>query len=327
MNRPAQRPWILLLPILTAGLTAGLTACPQPFPPNRPAPGKSLLILSWNVQNLFDTKTQGTEYEEYRPGLEWTPNLYRRRLERTAEVIRRAAGSRRDRKQLPDILLLQEVENRTVLEELNRNHLDSAYPHILCPRAPGSPAPTAVMGRLPPPGCRAHLPAVASDYPQRYILEAHLPSGLILFCSHWKSRLGGEAQTAPYRDAAERLLASRIRRIAPRGRWLAAGDFNQKPEAFSLLAQKPPPAAADFGSCNAWDLARRPAEGSYYYGGSWERIDHFFLGPDTAEAFRAFSLPAAAPWADSSARPEPWQLWNGKGYSDHLPLLLELAPP
>ena len=59
--------------------------------------------------------------------------------------------------------------------------------------------------------------------------------------------------------------------------------------------------------------------GSYWYNDAWERIDHFFAaGRVTVSAFGAKTNGA---WATSSGKPIRYQVYNGAGYSDHLPIM------
>ena len=82
----------------------------------------SLVIMSWNVQNLFDAESSGLEYEEYDPlRSDWGEESMRARMENLQEIILSVEPD------IPDILLLQEVENREVLEILNRDYLDNRY--------------------------------------------------------------------------------------------------------------------------------------------------------------------------------------------------------
>lgn len=58
--------------------------------------------------------------------------------------------------------------------------------------------------------------------------------------------------------------------------------------------------------------------GSYWYNGQWERIDHIFAAGNTE--ITAFGPLAAETWVNESGHPEGYSLYNGKGFSDHLPL-------
>ncbi|MBQ3687251.1 MAG: hypothetical protein II932_05425, partial [Treponema sp.] len=64
---------------------------------------------------------------------------------------------------------------------------------------------------------------------------------------------------------------------------------------------------------------RLAGPGSYYYKEAWSRIDGFLsAGKLTLEDFRPET---EGPWCyDDTKIPRKYQIWNGRGYSDHLPL-------
>ena len=68
---------------------------------------------------------------------------------------------------------------------------------------------------------------------------------------------------------------------------------------------------------------------SYVHEGREERIDGFLLGPGLLDG-EGLSLSAFAPMDEafllgSDGAPRAWSSSSGSGYSDHLPLLLELS--
>jgi len=63
-------------------------------------------------------------------------------------------------------------------------------------------------------------------------------------------------------------------------------------------------------------------EGSYCYQDSWEKIDHFFAAGRVK--ISEFSINKEGPWVDQDGKPFKYKVWNGLGYSDHLPLLCRL---
>jgi predicted extracellular nuclease len=70
---------------------------------------RSLKIASWNVENLFDIRRQGTEYPEYLPGPRWNEALLRYKLQNLSQVICDLDA---------DMIALQEVENDGALARL-----------------------------------------------------------------------------------------------------------------------------------------------------------------------------------------------------------------
>ncbi len=76
----------------------------------------TFLVLSYNVENLFDTvDAPGFKDEDFTPGgiKNWTWERYEEKLDMLSKVITSIPG-----KEMPALIGLAEVENRTVLEDL-----------------------------------------------------------------------------------------------------------------------------------------------------------------------------------------------------------------
>lgn len=206
--------------------------------------GETITILSYNVQNLFDAERDGTEYRGYDPARgAWDAQIVAAKAGRLARVIRRAPRGG------PDVLCLQEVENRRVLELLATQHLEGmGYRAGAVTETAGSPVQVGLLSRLPVEAVRVHAPV--SGWPParreenpagvlRSVLEVRLSADgrrLHLFVNHWKSRAGGAAQTAPARRAAARVVARRIRALQaadPGAEIVVCGDLNTEPDTFT----------------------------------------------------------------------------------------------
>ncbi len=97
---------------------SGLLLCPRPALSVPPA---FISLGTYNLENLFDVKRDGTEYPGYRPGsMGWDRQMLERKLVHLARVIEDLDA---------DILALQEVESRQALALLNRQ-LAKPYPHM-----------------------------------------------------------------------------------------------------------------------------------------------------------------------------------------------------
>ena len=159
--------------------------------------------------------------------------------------------------------------------------------------------------------------------------RAATDSSLRIFVAHWKSKSGddGDGGTKEIRLAQEKVLDARIERLLAQDKnafFIACGDFNQKREEFTLMN--------DYENC--WDnwLDRCKAgevpgpEGSYYYDEKWETIDNCFLDQTLYDnhgwELEDFTVVAKPPLVDSKGIPARFELYTGKGYSDHLPLVM-----
>lgn len=317
---------LLCLPVL-----AFLAGCSPP-----PVGDGKTVFLSYNVQNIFDAETDGSEYEEF--GDQWTEELYHLRLSNLSEVIRRTSPP-------PDVVLLQEIEDQSVLEDLCTIYLSEyGYSQRILGGPEESATQVGLLTHLPVVDVRRHAPP-ETDYPLRNVLEVRLDLGsseVVLFGNHWKSRSGGGEQLRRETARMVRLRVDALLRGEPELGLLLAGDFNSEPRLPELDPEAPlllngsseaflnvtdQLGAAEGRLYTPWDLASN--QGSYLYSDQWERIDAFYLSPRLLEApgprFESFSL---HPWEElrsGDGSPRRWITDLETGYSDHLPILLVLA--
>lgn len=290
------------------------------------------MIVSYNTQTFFDAIDDGREFKEFHGAKSrWSKSKYKTRLERLYEVILLAGKSLSQKEQhVPDIVILQEIESQTVLEDfckqLPRKH---SYPYAVCPPAGPSDAFTlAILSRFPIISTRL-LQVYTEGVAVRPIIEARLnigthsePIELVLFAVHWKSKAGG-GDTASIRKKQEDMLYRQIQRLQtkePDTPFLICGDFNQTRKEFTVLQTLN----------NAWDkcgtephTAEDP-KGTYRYKNEWEDIDHIFYSENLVGGrvlqLGSFDVIADKPLVTSSGNPRKYQVFKGSGYSDHLPL-------
>ena len=313
--------------------------------------GDRIAVMNWNAQCFFDATESGAEFAEYRGrDSDWSPERYSERLDRLREAILLVgsrAGYGGDRG--PDIVVLEEIESESVIRDLcNRMPRNAGYAHAAFVQpGEGCSFGNAVLSRYPVLSVSAHSVG-ATDENLRPILEVSLDvrgKELVVFASHWKSKGGSgvarKDEESPFSDIRalqEEVLAERIRQLEyakPDAYWIACGDFNQKPEEFRAMSAYQNawsgnvPAGADSGGVDSVGEKGIP-DGSYWYDGEWERIDHFFYPsgdrPSAPSSIRpiAFQPIAMRPFVDEAGHPDGYKLFSGKGYSDHLPLLLIL---
>lgn len=219
-----------------------------------------ITVLSMNVENLFDTEDDpGKNDEAFLPASrkadpvlqnrchfqnssdyrtdecltkDWSAKVLERKFNRLTDVLAQIEGGKG-----PDILILQEVENRRVLEMWRDRHLGpmnyQTIAHIEGPDERG--IDTAVMSRLPMAGePKLHIidyskaPELKPEdlRPTRGILETHLvlPDGtpITVFAVHFPAQA---APTIHRRVAVENLLELAAK--VPAGQpVVVGGDFN-----------------------------------------------------------------------------------------------------
>ena len=332
-----------------------ITACSCQIPMAESAPSEeesSFSIMTWNVQNLFDAESNGNEYREYDPEQsEWDEAKLRIRLENLKEVIQSVGENG------PDIVLLQEVENLSVLNLLNREYLEELYPYRGVWEYTENSIHCGFLSRIPPGNVHLHFPGDFGSFPLRAIVELRFQlegEDFVILNNHWKSRSGGAMATEKGRIQSACVVAERIRELNAQGvtHIIVAGDLNGSLEDYRAggrqTAQIPIEYALDtewfnslFIAESAEDMAvleGRTAlyspwettgdEGSYFFQNRWMRLDHFLLTPAFLDKV-GWELEAAdclnESWlCDADGLPRAWKSWTGDGYSDHFPLILKL---
>ncbi len=274
---------------------------------------ESLTIASYNVHNLFDAQDDGGEYPEFSVASgKWNSELYRRRLDNVAEALSVLGG---EGGRLPDVLCLEEIEGKIVLQDLACGPLAKAgYKWMACAGPESSPVCCGLLSRFPIVSVKTHALNDAWGYGSgRDILEAELDLGsewsqirMTIFVCHWKSRREGEEATEIARRGAAALLASRMSLLAkeaPERSMLVCGDFNESPDEFERSGRRYPTA-----------LMPDPAEslGGRYRALPLEWFEGALLVSGRAEAARAGSSGVAlySPWM---GRDGYSYMYKGKG--------------
>jgi len=285
-------------------------------------------VMTYNTQAFFDATENGSEFSEYRgPKSKWSETMYKDRLNRLVATIVMNDS---------DIVVMQEIENATVLRDIaNRIPMRNKYEYAaFVPPEKGSSFGSAVLSREPVLSVSAHA-VDGPDVALRPLLEVVIDLGgstdsaLHIFAVHWKSKSGddGDGGTQKIRRAQEKVLNLKIESLLAQDKnafFIACGDFNQKRDEFTLMNKY----------VNCWDdwLKRCDAgevagpEGSYYYDEKWETIDNCFLNQSLFDGhgweLEDFCVVAKPPLVDSNGIPAKFELFTGKGYSDHLPLIM-----
>ncbi len=218
---------------------AFLFSCLLPFLPLAAAGQNEITLMSYNVENLFDDVSDGTEYSSYDPAKSgWNRKSYLEKLSALSKVIRSAVPGG------PDVLALQEVENAAVLDRLCSDYLFRLnYSYKTIVPVPGQAVHCAVASRLPIRRVGALQAEFWKGNPQRVILEVeilHRGHRLFLYNCHWKSKTGGIVETEEARRASARVLERRVRELLREDPCLdivVIGDLNENLEEPLLSGQ------------------------------------------------------------------------------------------
>jgi predicted extracellular nuclease len=268
---------------------------------------KSVEIMSYNVENLFDAKHDegkndwsflpkdapgkkeacAKEKSKYRRNecydADWTEEKVEMKLAQIVDVITK------ERKTLPDFLGLIEVENGEVVGRLAKK---LGYENVEITSSPDFRGVDVALlyktsANIKKISRAEHL--VPVDYPSRNILEVEFTIDghpLTLFVNHWPSLANPDS----WRIKAAEVLANRTKEILaknPKMGIMAMGDFNtidsNDPHPFktvlfkdnlftdAVVAFKEDKAVSD-------EAKKKLPEGSYYFPPKeqWNYLDHIF---------------------------------------------------
>lgn len=321
------------------------TATTTPLP-------SSLKLVSYNVENLFDTIDDPTkDDEDFLPNgdLKWDGERYEKKLDKLNQVIEDAGGG-----SYPAILGLVEIENEKVLKDLLANAGKSSQYGIVHQESPDERGIDVALlydknlfsldkeeflqVKFPPPFSNDHT---------REILHAatHIQGDEVhFFVNHWPSRREGDAKSEPKRVAAAATLKKAVQEVQSKNsnaKIIIMGDFNDQPQDKSLqqtlgakLSMKP---IADKELYNLTAVLQNKGIGSYNYQGNWQMIDNLVVNDKVLNSTKGLHSDAGKldvfekdymMFKHPKYGASPSRTYSGNkyigDYSDHLPLVLEI---
>jgi hypothetical protein len=315
-------------------------------------PNPATRIMFYNVENLFDTIDDPTKNDnEFLPNGQRHWNSYRfyQKLNRLSQVIVAAGeGS------YPAVIGMCEVENQHVLESLLHftplKKLDYQIIHQESPDMRGIDVALLYRKELFAP-LYYHSFAVNNpgdgQFKTRDILyvKGILAKDTVhFFVNHWPSKYGGVSATKPLRALAASTLRAKtdsILRVNAHSKIIIMGDFNDSPFDKSIaevLGAKP---VTEPSPANLYSLAHplaKQGKGTNKYRAKWDMIDQFIVSKSLLKggglhtktgAFKVFSPSFLLEkdktnLGDKLNRTYVGFKYHG-GFSDHLPILLDLS--
>ena len=309
---------------------------------------KEYTVLSYNVENLFDTiNAPKIPDEEFLPVSEkkWTSERYQKKLNDLAKVI-----SEVNPLETPEIVGLVEIENQSVLEDLIRtNALKDHHYAIIHEESPDyrgidvallyrKDAFTEIMHET--------LPVVFPEdtaFKTRDILHVvgKIRNKTVhLFVNHWPSRIGGDEKTEPKRILAASVLKKRVDLVLnldPNAHIIIMGDMNDEPANKSLketLGAELPESGAELVNLMMPD--NMAGLGTYFYSGNWNMLDNLIV---TGEMITSKQMKVENQKGDIYS--SPWMIYTNKngdktpnrtyvgnkyvgGVSDHFPVYFKM---
>jgi len=302
-------------------------------------------LAFWNVENLFDLQDDPiTRDEEYLIGgkKNVTRESYDLKLKNLSEVIDQIS---------PDILGICEVENRFMMEELNRA-IQGNYKIIHYESPDRRGIDVGLMynrQRLKIVESGPIIVRLPTGNPTRDILYFHcLKDGISLhvYVNHWPSKYGGVKKTIPLRAAAAVALRKHVELILeddPAAEIVIMGDLNDEPDEASVL--KHLGANLDLSMVGKdgnilWNVMgpwhKNPEGSTYVYAGRHMVYDHLIISPGLADNKGLTLVQNSVDVFDGEKYRQhdgnydgyPFRFWAGNrvlgGYSDHMPVSLSI---
>jgi Endonuclease/Exonuclease/phosphatase family len=303
-------------------------------------------IMFYNVENLFDTTDDSlTDDDEFLPsGLRrWNYQRYNRKINSLYKTIIAAGWW-----DPPAIAGFCEIENRKVVEDLVFGTYLSKYRYTIVhedsPDERGIDVCLIYRKDIAEmiDYCYFKPSGLAEEFRTRKVLYSRFiiaGDTIHLFINHWPSRRGGVLAGEDLRTEIARAVRSRIDslfRTVSEPKIIVVGDFNATPDD-QVTAILTSPSNDDAVMVNLSGNFRGNT-GTYRYMGTWEMIDQVFVSEGLINcrkgisadpgSFRIFSPDFLLKKDQKFPGMTPFSTYSGYryqgGYSDHLPVLLDL---
>lgn len=309
---------------------------------------KPLKIMSYNLENFFDTSfDEGTEDFTYLPralkrqlpghadycrgissdfyrdqcqNLDWNEAKFTKKILGLSRVIKSYDASGKG----PDILIVQEVENKNVLSKLVSKGLKGmGYQHIeLLEGDDKRGIDVGVISRFPITRSTIHSLIINGQrIDTRGILEVEIQVEdqiVVIFNNHWPSQGNPTSQRVASARQLQELAQKHVKHA---DLILAAGDFN------SVETESPFPLSflTDFVDLEAQvrSTGRRIHPGTNYYRGQWGSLDRIFVHKSSAiranlNSFEIMNRDFVLRPQNGDMIPHRFNFETGEGFSDHL---------
>ncbi len=296
-------------------------------------------FLTYNVQNLFDEVTDGSEYAEFRA---YEQALYEQHLVNLTTVfeqINRKYGKL-------GVVFLQEVENEKAVKALVENTPSLKDMQVLFTKEPNQAIGVGMLVRYPIMAVEVFNPSTAQHKDLRSILSVVLTikgQNVGVITSHLPSQRSA-ANVASRQHVLRQMGLSGQRLVDEYGEMplVMAGDFNLNlaaPEnnevAQSLLMSAKEGQETFFNPWPALARQRReqgePVTGSYAFRGEWTALDGFLLSESLISGTKlrfVEMFPVGFEWLvvpdsryEGAIHPHAFGVKSTQGFSDHLPVM------
>jgi len=306
---------------------------------------QGVLVLWWNVENLFDTQDDPLHKdEEFTPTgkLQWTDKRLQLKQMRIRHIIS-AVKEHPDYGKYPDVVAFAEVENERVfaatLSGLKGINYKPIYYESLDPR--GIDVALAYNPQTLRPGASKAY-TVNNKRTRKIIVAQFSASGkpFYVILNHWTSRAFDQHLSEVKRIAAAKVVRHIVDSLLVsnnKADVVVMGDFNDEAHNASLKETL----GSSFDAAKVKSAKGRllyncwsgyEGIGSYFHNKKWQQIDHILLTPGVLDksglyapknAFRCFAFSKLLKENGKGTYATYEKRKYKGGYADHLPLLLK----
>lgn len=317
---------------------------------------KGIRVMFYNTENLYDTEDDpATNDDDFTPTgkMHWTKLRYDKKLINIYKVITAVGGW-----QPPEIIGLSEIENRKVLNDLFLNTPLSAFRYGIVHYESQDPRGIDVGLAFRSDRMRVYKQEKIiihnREHPHMKTRDILFASFIVdkkdtlnVFVNHWPSRRRGELESEDLRLNVASILRFKIDSLQKHNehaKILIMGDFNDEPNNESitnlLKSQQITQYTSDSKLFNlSYKLLQTSQIGTHKFRGNWEILDQIIVsgsllnaahGLSTKEQnIHIFSANFIFLKNKKNDGIRPYPTYSGPkylgGYSDHLPIFLDLT--
>lgn len=335
---------LFLLPLLV-----GLAMFGDVFHASAQKTGTQVMgIAFYNLENLFDTIPNNPlgRDAEFTPNgsRQWNSQKYNEKIGNMARAI--SNFTTKTTPNGPAIIGVSEIENRSVLEDLVKDPRLAKWNlqvvHHDSPDLRGVDVGLLYNPRMFKVENITNHTLTEIGFKTRdqmCVVGSLLGQRIAVIVNHWPSRLGGQEQSSPNREAAARLclaISDSLWRVDPNIGVIIMGDLNDDPQdkacAQVLGAKKSPEGVADHGFYNPFWALLDKGIGTLAYKSSWNLFDQIIVSGNLVDpkVDTNWSFWRAQVWnldflkdTEGSRQGYPLRTYASgsylHGYSDHFP--------
>lgn len=337
---------VMILSFVVLVLCCGLCGCTAAAP-STGSSTTTVRVLSYNVENAFDDRVDGTEYSDYgRSSNYYADRLWQVKIDHIHEVLQATDN--------PTIVGLVEVENQRMAAMILDAVRDLGYRDMAVTTG-GSVTQCVLISSFP----IQSVTSLPTSTGVRDILAASVDvegTPVHVLVNHWKAKDSGETESVRIKSAKiARTEVDRLLKQDSAADIVLIGDFNSTESEHAATGRTTGindilRTTSDRTSMTAqgtrslydpWFEMPASQRGSEIHGPKWESLDHIIMSPGmfdrtgvsydegSFEAFRAPFLLSYQRAGDGRQVPKRWQESGNQhgsdGYSDHLPVIADFT--